>query len=272
MKLTFDQAAEALVTHSYRFAKTMPDQPHWYTLRRQWNEPTPYPIAFEDVFDYVTDPANYYREFYRRYWTNKVDINEFKYWTCGEPIGRCTLINRALIERVERYDVLASTYDRPWSAPDGVAETDRIMDALMYTGGSVLDVGCGTGRFLDWNALDPGYVGIDPSSGMLDQMRKKHPDAKTVMTRLETFWSPNKFDNIIVLGDTADMVSPKGLARLPGMLAPGGKLFVMFRTGGVRFDATVFDADFQPQDHTYCRLPGERYPLGDFEVLQWRAP
>ena len=34
--MDFDEAARELLSKEYRFAKTMPQIPHWYTLRKNW--------------------------------------------------------------------------------------------------------------------------------------------------------------------------------------------------------------------------------------------
>ncbi len=47
------------------------------------------------------------------------------------------------------YDEVAHQYDRIWSSPEAQAEDRQIMERIAYTEGDVLDIGCGTGLFLD---------------------------------------------------------------------------------------------------------------------------
>jgi SAM-dependent methyltransferase len=49
---------------------------------------------------------------------------------------------------------------------------------------AVLDVGCGTGRVLDYAPNVSGYVGIDPSYARLKALRARHRHARLVWTTL----------------------------------------------------------------------------------------
>ena len=101
-----ERVAALLAAHRWIFAKTMADNPHWYTLRREWDGRPLVEAPNEDFVDVV--------RFIRRYgyverWPELVkgwpyiciDITGFHYWTMGErcepgPYGRgdCILINR----------------------------------------------------------------------------------------------------------------------------------------------------------------------------------
>jgi ubiquinone/menaquinone biosynthesis C-methylase UbiE len=86
------------------------------------------------------------------------------------------------VDAATGYDLWSSTYD---------AETENLLvildeamfqellDGVVVRGRRVIDVGCGTGRH--WKkimAREPAaLVGYDISSGMLAQLRKKHPSA-----------------------------------------------------------------------------------------------
>lgn len=71
------------------FAKTMPDMPHWYTLReaRQNDE------AFNLAVQFVRENGRFGHWYGkpRRYY----DLDGFTYWTMGWPIGETVLMNRA---------------------------------------------------------------------------------------------------------------------------------------------------------------------------------
>jgi SAM-dependent methyltransferase len=55
---------------------------------------------------------------------------------------------------------------------------DRICDAKDFTGASVLDFGCGAGRWVPLlKSYGCRYAGVDLSSGMLDIARLQHPGA-----------------------------------------------------------------------------------------------
>jgi SAM-dependent methyltransferase len=82
------------------------------------------------------------------------------------------------------FDTVADVYDE--SLPHHVVE-HYLQKRLAYirrsaTTGPVLDVGCGTGVLLE-RVTDAGYegVGLDPSPGMLTQLRTRRPEISTVV-------------------------------------------------------------------------------------------
>lgn len=95
---TFDKAAHlrlnpeivgaALLAHDWRFARTMPQYPHWYTLRKNWTGPMPW----ENVVQFLRDDGRRGRFNGRRntYWT----FQGMRYWSMGAPLGITILINR----------------------------------------------------------------------------------------------------------------------------------------------------------------------------------
>lgn len=82
-----------------------------------------------------------------------------------------------------------------WDAPDGVEEweaagwsemgqTRRMMVCVAHLaarpGETVLDYGCGTGRLRAFLPPGVGYVGYDPSPGMLARAARERPDSRLV--------------------------------------------------------------------------------------------
>ncbi len=86
------QVVEALTKASFTFAKTMPDNPHSYTLRNHWKAEIP----FEEVVQYIRDNG-YHRMFYSTEYTY-FQIGEYEYWTMGDTLRNTRLINKALIK------------------------------------------------------------------------------------------------------------------------------------------------------------------------------
>ena len=84
-------------SHKWRFAKTMPENPHYYTLRNDWDD-----TDFVDFVLYIRE--NGYVEKFNGQSYTYLNINGYKYWTMGYPINYgngdpCTiLINRAEIK------------------------------------------------------------------------------------------------------------------------------------------------------------------------------
>ena len=108
------------------------------------------------------------------------------------------------------YDPFATTFSKsrknhPWP------ELDHIIADMQKQGyASVLDVGCGNGRFLE-EAEKQGfhldrYCGIDSSSGMIEEAKKLHPEHQFLvcdMLHLEDFYQDisgnQQFDALLLL-------------------------------------------------------------------------
>lgn len=90
---------------------------------------------------------------------------------------------------VDVYDGFAETYDRHYSDPVCRAENAAVrlaLQALGYPDKGVLDLGCGTGLYLDlFPDAAEGYTGVDLSPAMLDQAVAKHPDRTFLCMRAQ---------------------------------------------------------------------------------------
>lgn len=84
-----EQAHELLKQAEFVFAKTMPENPHWYTLKKSWEDPE----LFEKLVMFIR--KNGVREKYKRSWYVCYYYEDFKYWTMGWPADQTTLINKA---------------------------------------------------------------------------------------------------------------------------------------------------------------------------------
>jgi len=221
-----EAVAYDLAQQKWIFAKTMPENPHEYTLRKLWQHDKNFVRAVKFIRKY-----GYVYRFRGRPYI-QFDINEHFYWTMGDPIDKTILINRKRIEREDPYDKIAEVYDDIFEADDPVflAENEEVMSWLGdLNGNSVLDVGCGTGLLLDY--LDPQrYVGIDPSRGMLDRLKAKHPDRsrQTVCCPLRSYSGNQRFDVVVALFGTASYLTDEEIERIPTMLNPGGRYLLMF--------------------------------------------
>ena len=107
----------------YRFAKTMPNDPHYYTFRRDWNAlegftPEVFPGLVTEMRQRETrrvyvSPSGYRRQ--QRY----LDANGYQWWTMGAAVEETILINRApkWYPDVECYDRVAHAYDDAYRDP-----------------------------------------------------------------------------------------------------------------------------------------------------------
>jgi hypothetical protein len=90
--MTIDKLREFIRTSPWRFASTMPEIPHEYTLRAK----APDEKMFERVVVYIRQ-VGYKGEFGSSTYTY-LDIDGWKYWTMGSPLDLTILINRAKAE------------------------------------------------------------------------------------------------------------------------------------------------------------------------------
>lgn len=221
----FELAAFCLENSKWIFAKTMPEHPHWYTLRKdyQFNDILPFDdlVAFMRAHSY---PEMFYRKEMRRF-----AVNEMKYWTMGAPIPETILINKAVIEGAHSYyDNLSGEYDGMYQGEKCLNENDQVSKLINYQSGSVLDIGCGTGLAID--LMEPeSYQGVDPSSGMIQELRAKYgEEVEATCSKFEQWYSPETFDYVIALFGAASYVDPRAWSRLNKALSAGGKYFLMF--------------------------------------------
>lgn len=91
LKLSHEAITESMAIAEWKFAKSMPRFPHWYTLREKWTQLIP----FDDVVMHIRD--NGYKGYFFRKQLIYYDIGDFKYWTMGNPLDDTILINKAKI-------------------------------------------------------------------------------------------------------------------------------------------------------------------------------
>jgi len=86
--LTKEELIEHLDNSRWKFAKTMPHNPHFYTLRKTWSNQRKFDEAVSAIRRYGV------REKCKGYWYTVFYTKDFKYWTMGAPINKTILINR----------------------------------------------------------------------------------------------------------------------------------------------------------------------------------
>lgn len=137
------------------------------------------------------------------------------------------------------YDTIAEKYDDEYHYNLALAENQFITDLIKKENiheGNVLDLGCGTGLFLDYIPKDKSqYYGIDISSNMLNKMKEKHPGANAVkmnITDIVKNFRMNSFDSVISLFGSLAYIEDTGEAidGIYNLLKPGGKFFLMVPT------------------------------------------
>jgi len=88
--MTEEGYAQFVAENTWRFAKTMPQCPHWYVVRSEQNDaPFAEAVLFirENGFDcrWMNGPMRKY-----------LDYGEHYYWTMGAPVEETIIINRCL--------------------------------------------------------------------------------------------------------------------------------------------------------------------------------
>ncbi len=131
------------------------------------------------------------------------------------------------------YDDGLSDYTRTWKERDDLqSEEWKQFTAAVKPGGSVLDVGCNSGRDTR-QLLDLGYrvTGLDVSEEALRQFREQCPEARTIkMSLLDLADLKEQFDGIwfsYVLVHIPYNLVPDALAALDSVLHPEGSMMMM---------------------------------------------
>ncbi|MDX1687366.1 MAG: class I SAM-dependent methyltransferase [Candidatus Promineifilaceae bacterium] len=129
------------------------------------------------------------------------------------------------------YDEIAATYDRRYAVDplDGVAVA---LERLAADLGAqrILEIGCGTGRWLDSLASRPGSVfGIDASMGMLRRARERDKGLQLVCGRAERLpLAEGRFDLLFVVNALHHFDERERFVRRAWeLLRPGGALAIV---------------------------------------------
>lgn len=271
----FIRFAQLIEAQTWTFAKTMPKNPHHYTVRNRWTKDE----DFVFVVEYLR--TNGYDGYW---WKNKYryfDLNGHTYWTMGSPINNpdgsplTIIINRKKRyeqkEYMSEYDHITAEYEDFFSKPRFEEETEQVILMLPEITGRVLDIGCGTGTLIDFlpDIKPENYIGLDPSKEMLKAFEAKHPSfaPSLICDRFENFWL-GKFDAAVALFGTASYINPEKLCRVFEMMNDGGKVFLMFYADD--YDP-VTHQQFNIHPHIYRgaqnSMPGTLSRFGSYDIL-----
>lgn len=152
-----------------------------------------------------------------------------------------TMTQTRTIEAETAFDALGEVYDASFRREIDLAENAAIFELLRKHIGyladksigerNVLDLGCGTGLFLEYVDLLPArYLGVDISAAMLEQARAKFPWHRFKKGRMEALkLAGASFDLVVSLFGSLSYCEypPLAVAEMFRVLRPGGKVFVM---------------------------------------------
>ncbi len=89
--VTDEEIRQFIGDHEWVFAKTMPQIPHWYTLRSKAQRDEDFSAFVREI-----ELRGVQRQFGQSSFTY-LDFEDWTYWTMGEPVENTTLINRATL-------------------------------------------------------------------------------------------------------------------------------------------------------------------------------
>ncbi len=126
------------------------------------------------------------------------------------------------------YDRVAADYDRRYrdGEPAGLADFVRARVAEAQDR-PVLEVGCGTGRWLTEAGDSP--IGLDPSAGMLERARRRVPSARLIRGRAEALpLAAGRCGAVLCVYVVHHLDDPaRAVAEAARVLAPGGTLSIL---------------------------------------------
>jgi hypothetical protein len=95
-KMTTAEIQDYIENSHWQFAKSMPQMPHWYTLRRNARDES----EFERFVMHIRKVG--YQETFGRTTYVYLNVGPWKYWTMGSPLDQTILINRAKIAQTSK--------------------------------------------------------------------------------------------------------------------------------------------------------------------------
>jgi len=242
----------------------MPHIPHEYAVRKKWIEV--HGITFTKFVKHIRQYGNllkWGKHPPKPYW----NLNGYKYWCLFASDEETTIINRAEVEDEHPYDFVADDYDTFFNTPEAQVENDRVMKAIGYKDGEVLDIGCGTGLFLDYNPINT-YLGIDPSRRMLEKLKEHHNYAEFICTPFESFGTSKKFDIIVCLFGSLNYIDLGYIQRIPRLLVPGGQYHVMVASEDyIPITHKKFGIEVEFYHHPVDVLPGTIEQVTEYYYL-----
>jgi len=152
----------------------------------------------------------------------------------GSPPKKTILINRQE-DLKSFYDKEAKVYDSRYVKEEHKIEDQIISEALSYIyqpDKSVLDIGCGTGSVISWGNIKPqDYLGIDISSGMIDQAREKYPNYRFANIDANEYLGPKRDILIACYGQINYIGLTKFIEVVDKLLRENGTLFAVMYSG-----------------------------------------
>lgn len=154
--------------------------------------------------------------------------------------------------------------------PTRIHVMDAPMMAAMPSKGSMLDIGCGEGRFCRMmQARGMQTVGLDPTSALLAQARARDPEGAYVQGRAEELpFADRRFDAAVFYLSLIDIKGfRRAIAQAARVLKRGGILAV----ANLHAYVTARPADFSAHDSAWLARDGKPAVTAIDEMMQERS-
>ena len=175
-------------------------------------------------------------------------------------------------------DGYARTFARLVETGEDVEGEARLADALLPRRGRVLDAGSGMGRTAAaLAARGHRVVAVEPDGSLVARSRRTYPDLDVIEADvlevtpelLAARGAPDAFDLVVLVGNVmvfvAEETERQVLARVAGLLAPGGRVLVGFHLTGGPSTARAYDPAEFVADAATAGL-GVDLRLGSYEL------
>jgi 2-polyprenyl-3-methyl-5-hydroxy-6-metoxy-1,4-benzoquinol methylase len=136
---------------------------------------------------------------------------------------------------IAAYDKDAAAFAKEWHDQPAPVDLHEVVEQFFVRGGRTADIGCGSGREVDW--LDTnGFSaeGIDASEGLLSEARSRYPDLKFTRAELPELSGigANRYDNVlcanVIMHLDATEIAP-AVHRLIDIVKPDGVLYLSWQ-------------------------------------------
>lgn len=132
----------------------------------------------------------------------------------------------------EFYDACAELYDKGYHREVDLAENEVIFESIKYKDEKVLDLGAGTGLFLEYCKAHPDrYMGIDISERMIEIAQKKFPLYNFMLLNAhDIYYFKNDYELVVSLfGSLSHEINIKIIfQRIYDKLKYKGRIYMMF--------------------------------------------
>jgi SAM-dependent methyltransferase len=247
--------------------------------------------SYARLWEAVPSPALFRRS---ARWFTELPPSILRLIGLGETALGFGLLDRTPVTVEELYGLGAAVYDpvsvvwRQRLHPDIHQAFDSYLTQYLPSGGSVLDLGCGTGanleRLLDLNLRFGSYIGVDQSEAMLDRARNRFGHLHNVsFRRLDLLADPlpeGPFDLVVCTWVFSHLPDPgRVVEETMKRLKEGGHVVLLFiaRSGGRQAllrPPLAFFSTYPVSQDAYLDFPGrvhlERFCGGSLVAMVLR--